>query len=103
MARKRLEGEDCKFRELIIHTAARRRAALVFRDIHARFADGFDDNTTISSGNVAPARVQNVISGLTRARDPDHTVLAFNGHSMLAIVQAYYLAWAKKQFDPWGS
>jgi hypothetical protein len=71
-------------------------AALVFRDIHTRFVDGFDNNTALGSGDVAPARVQNMIAMLTGACHPDHTVLALNGHSMLAIVQAQHFAWMKK-------
>jgi hypothetical protein len=68
----------------------------VFGDIHTRVINSFDDNATFGLGNVAPAGVQNMITGLTGTGDPDHTVFAFNGHPMLAIVQAQHLTWLKK-------
>jgi hypothetical protein len=37
-----------------------------------------------------------MISVLSGACDPDHTVLAFNGHPMLTVIQAQHLAGLKK-------
>jgi hypothetical protein len=89
---KEVGGGRFKSRELIIHGTA----VLVFRDIHACFVDGFDDNAAFGLGDVAPAGVQNMIPMLTGAGDPDYTVLALNRHPMLVIIQAQHLALMKK-------
>jgi hypothetical protein len=43
-----------------------------------------------------------MITCFTSTCHPDHTVLAFNRHAMLAVIQIQHFTLTKKQFESWG-
>jgi hypothetical protein len=43
-----------------------------------------------------------MIASLARTRDPNHAILAFNGHAILAVIEIQHFARLKEQFHSWG-
>ena len=71
----------------------------VFDDIDLRLANGFDHDAAAGARDIALAGIQDVILVTAGAGHPDDAVLAFDGHVVLAVVEAQDFAWAKEQFD----
>jgi hypothetical protein len=74
----------------------------VFFDIQTRIVNGFNDDRAFCFGYKPSAGAQDMILMLARAGHPNHTVLAFNRHSVLAVIQVEYLVRVEEQLDPWG-
>jgi hypothetical protein len=83
---KEVGGGKFKSEVLLVHGATS-ATVLVFFDIYARFVDGFDDNTAFGLRHIAPAGMEDMVLLLTGTRNPNDTVLAFNRHAMLAVIQ----------------
>ena len=66
----------------------RRNSLDVFYDVHTRLADGFDHNAAFGSGDIALTGIEDVIFMAASACNPDHTVLTFDRHAVLPVVQA---------------
>jgi hypothetical protein len=73
-----------------------------FFNIHARLTDGFDQDDAFGFGHVPSSSTEDMVLTFTRASDPNDTVLARNGHSILAVLQIEQFAGMKEQLDPWG-
>lgn len=71
----------------------------VFDDIDLRLANGFDHDAAAGARDIALAGIQDVILVTAGAGHPDDAVLAFDGHVVLAVVEAQDFAWAKEQFN----
>lgn len=75
---------------------------LIFCDIHTRFINGFDDDRTFGLGDIPSSCVKDMVLMLTCASNPNDTILAFNGRSLVVIIQVYQLTGTKEQLNSWG-